>query len=246
MNVTNGEFTVNLNGIDHWVKIEGSENETIPLVIIHGGPGGNHCVFERTAGPFLSQTRTVIYYEQRGCGRSQKPGADEDYTIDFLIRDFRELKSWLGAEKVDLLGYSFGGELALEISSAIPEEINQMILSAPSLMNTDIQKMVQLTGFMSIADPSLYEKISLLHQEGLALDEIYNQVWALVDSETVDLLLFENQDVASKNRALWEESKLTNTGLMMNALTSNLSDSPLIPRLGEIKHETLIITGVFD
>ncbi|QTC41599.1 alpha/beta fold hydrolase [Bacillus sp. V3] len=246
MNVTNGEFTVNLNGIDHWVKIEGSENGTIPLVIIHGGPGGNHYVFERTAGPFLSQTRTVIYYEQRGCGRSQKPGADEDYTIDFLIRDFRELKSWLGAEKVDLLGYSFGGELALEISSAIPEEINQMILSAPSLMNTDIQKMVQLTGFMSIADPSLYEKISLLHQEGLALDEIYNQVWALVDSETVDLLLFENQDVASKNRALWEESKLTNTGLMMNALTSNLSDSPLIPRLGEIKHETLIITGVFD
>ncbi len=246
MNFLNGEFTVNLNGIDHWVKVEGIENRTIPLIIIHGGPGGNHYVFERTAGPLLSQTRTIIYYEQRGCGRSKKPESDEDYTINHLISDFKELKRWLGAEKVDLLGYSFGGELALEISSALPEEINQIILSAPSLMNTDIQKMIQITGFMSIAPPSLYKEISMLHQEGMVLGDIYNNVWELVDPETVDSLLFENKKVAGRNRELWEESNMMNTGLMMNALTNNPLEVPLLFRLEELKNQTIIITGVFD
>jgi proline iminopeptidase len=246
MNLTNGEFNVELNGINHWVKIEGSENETTPIVIIHGGPGGNHYVFERTAGYSLSKTRTIVYYEQRGCGRSAMPESENDYTLDLLIQDFIELKKWLGVEKVDLLGYSFGGELALEIVYAIPNEINQMILSAPSLIDTDIQKMIQITGFMTIADKNLYSKISKLQHEGLSIEDLYNRIWALVEPETVDLLLFENQEIAKENRAMWKESKLINTGLMMNSLQNNPAKIPLIFRLGEIKHSTLIITGVFD
>jgi proline iminopeptidase len=245
-NLTDGEFIVQLNGIDHWVKIEGSGNGTTPLVVIHGGPGGNHYVFERTAGPLLAQKRTMVYYEQRGCGRSGRPESDEDYTIPDLTHDFKELKKWLGTEKVDLLGYSFGAELALEITNVFPEEINRIILSAPSLMNTDIQKMVQITGFMSVAKLSLFNEISKLQQEGRSLEEIYDKVWGVVDQNTVDSLLFENKQVASKNRELWEESNMINTGLMMNAIRNNPMEVPLITRLEEIKNHALILTGVFD
>ncbi|WP_371018910.1 alpha/beta fold hydrolase [Pseudalkalibacillus sp. JSM 102089] len=56
------------------------------------------------------------------------------------------LLKWLGTRKVDLLGYSFGGELALEFAYAFKDEINKIVLSAPSLMATDIQKMVQIAG----------------------------------------------------------------------------------------------------
>jgi proline iminopeptidase len=241
-----GEFNVQLNGIDHWVKIEGSGNGTTPLVVIHGGPGGNHYVFERTAGPLLAQTRTMVYYEQRGCGRSERPESDEDYTIPHLTRDFKELKKWLGTEKVDLLGYSFGAELALEITNVFPEEVNQIILSAPSLMNTDIQKMVQITGFMSVAELSLFNEISKLQQEERSLEEIYDRVWGIVDQNTVDSLLFENKQVANKNRELWEESNLINTGLMMTAIRNNPMEIPLISRLEKIKNHALILTGVFD
>jgi proline iminopeptidase len=244
MNLTNGEFSVELNGIHHWVKMEGCENKTVPLVILHGGPGGNHYVFERTAGPLLSKTRTVVYYEQRGCGRTAMPKSENDYSIELLVQDFLELKKWLGTDKVDLLGYSFGGELAIEIAFALPQEINKVILSAPSLMNTEVQKLVQVTGFLSVADKSLYDKI--VASEGSSVDEIYNRIWNLADKETVDRLLFENQEMARKNRAWWEESKLVNTGLMAKTLQEKQVETPLISRLMDIKNRTLIITGAFD
>ncbi|UXH46215.1 alpha/beta fold hydrolase [Rossellomorea vietnamensis] len=245
-NLKNGEFTVPLNGINHWVKIDGAENRTTPLIILHGGPGGNHYVFERTAGPLLSNARTVVYYEQRGCGRSDKPYADDEYTLDVLIEDFKELKEWLSAERVDLLGYSFGGELALEVANHLPEEIHQIILSAPSLLNTDIQKMVQVTGFLSIGDSNLINKISACFQTEGTLDTIYNEVWEMVSPEIVDLLLFENQEIAKINRGLWEESNLVNTGLMNRTLTNRPLEVPLLERLKEIHHQILIMTGVFD
>ncbi|MEI5905970.1 alpha/beta fold hydrolase [Bacillus spongiae] len=246
MNLKDGEFIVSLNGVDHWVKIEGSENETPPLIMIHGGPGGNHYVFERTAGPLLAKARTVVYYEQRGSGRSQKPKSDRDYSINLLVKDFIELKKWLGMEKVDLLGYSFGGELALEISNAIPAEINQLILSAPSLIYSEIDKMVKITGFMSIANTSQSNDIKMLLQEKLDIGEVLTGIWELVGPETVDKLLFENQIIARKNRQLWEESNLINTGKMIEALQSNPVEVPLTKRLNEINHHTLILTGAFD
>jgi proline iminopeptidase len=245
-NLKNGEFTVPLNGINHWVKIDGAENRTTPLIILHGGPGGNHYVFERTAGPLLAKARTVVYYEQRGCGRSEKPYADDEYTLDVLIEDFKELKEWLGSEKLDLLGYSFGGELAMEIANHYPEEIHQLILSAPSLLHTDLQKMVQVTGFLSIGDSILINKISECLQTGAPLDIIYNEIWETVSPEIVDQLLFENQEIAKKNRGLWEESNLVNTGLMNRTLTNSPIEVPLLDRLKDIHHPVLIMTGVFD
>lgn len=134
MNLKNGEFQVELNDISHWIKIEGQEYNTIPLVILHGGPGGNLFVFERTVGPLLSKERTVVYYEQRGSGRSGKPDSDAAYKISDLVNDFKEIVKWLGVSKVDLLGYSFGGELALEVAYALPKCINKIILDRKSVV----------------------------------------------------------------------------------------------------------------
>ena len=55
MLIGNGEYNIEINGINHWIKVEGKENNTIPLLIIHGGPGGNLYTFERTVGPQLEE-----------------------------------------------------------------------------------------------------------------------------------------------------------------------------------------------
>ncbi|WP_229754177.1 alpha/beta fold hydrolase [Fictibacillus barbaricus] len=241
-----GEYKVKLNGITHWIRVVGSENNTMPLVILHGGPGGNHYVFERTIGPLLSNSRTVIYYEQRGCGRTEKPSDDTKYSIDLLVEDFKSIQKWLDVKKVDLLGYSFGGELALEIALAAPTVINRIVLSGPSLINSEINKMVQITGICSVVDIQLYRQMQDVLKKVLTIDETYNKIWELADSKTVDLLLFENQEIAKRNREMWAESNLVNTGLMYKALKKNPVKIPLLDRLKEIQQETLIIAGAFD
>lgn len=246
MPLTNGEYFKDINTIRHWIKIEGAEHKTRPLIVLHGGPGGNHYTFERTTGPHLSKERTVVYYEQRGCGRSEKPSFDTDYKWEQLISDFNEIILWLGIEKVDLLGYSFGGELALELAYSLPEVINRLLLSAPSLIDLEIGKIVQIAGFMSIADSHLLSKINNMIQQGLSVSELYNQIWNQVDTKTVDRLLFQNQKVARINRSFWEESQLINTGLVSETLQNHPREVPLIKRLRDIQHETLILTGIHD
>jgi proline iminopeptidase len=61
-----------------------------------------------------------------------------------------------------------------------------------------------------------------------------------------EILLFQNQDISKKNRKMWEESNLENTGLMFKALQKNPVDFPLLERLKDINHQSIIITGVFD
>ncbi|WP_144510086.1 alpha/beta fold hydrolase [Bacillus sp. FJAT-22090] len=242
----NGEYTVEINGIFHWIKIEGKEHNTIPLVIIHGGPGGNLYTFERTIGPLLSNERTVVYYEQRGCGRSSKPISETAYSFNELIDDFQEIVEWIGSEKVDLLGYSFGGELALEITYAIPNAVNKVVLSGPSLMALKTQYMIQIAGFMSIADVPLADKIEKILGENSTIETKYNKVWGCVDIDTMDRLLFEDQSVAKMYRQLGQESNLTNTGLMLKILQENPAKIPLTNRLKDIHSTALLITGAHD
>lgn len=241
-----GIYEVEANSIKHWVKVEGAQHGTTPLVILHGGPGGNHYTFEHTTGPLLSNTRTVVYYEQRGCGRSAMPPRDTDYRIEQLVSDFYLIKKWLRYEKVDLLGYSFGGELALELAYSLPKEIGKLVLSGPSLLELKAGKLLQIAGFMSVADIPILKKIDELAIQGCSVLDLYEQVWNLVDYQTVDRLLFQNQEKARLNRFLWEESKLRNTGLMMEVLKNDPREAPLVDRLCQIKQEALIIAGIHD
>lgn len=242
----NGIYEVDINGVVHWIKIAGRENNTTPLILLHGGPGGNHYSFERTAGPLLEQKRTIVYYEQRGSGRSEKPISDEDYTIHILIEDFMQILSWLEVRTVDLLGYSFGAELALEIAYAKPESIHKLILSGPSLMGSGIGQLIQVAGFMSVVNSDLQETIKKILNENGSFDQIYNQIWALADEHIVDRLLFENQEMAQLNRRYWEESGLVNSGLMRKGLLKSPMEVPLLNRLPAIKQPALLITGLFD
>lgn len=246
MQIKNGEYKQFFNGVNHWIKVEGRERETIPLIIVHGGPGGNLYVFERTIGPLLSKNRTVVYYEQRGCGRSESPDCNDAYTIKDLTNDFDEIHKWLGAEKVDLLGYSFGGELALEIADAFPNKINKVILSSPSLIGLKTQYLIQIAGFMSIADPAFISTVERILGDTGTIEEKYLSVWKAADTEIVDRLFFEDQGHAKDYRRLTEESKMTNTGLMLKAIQNNPPEVSLIERLKDIKHDILIITGVYD
>jgi proline iminopeptidase len=86
------------------------EGEGVPIVLLHGGPGGTHHSFH----PEFSRAKEfsrIIYYDQRGCGLSDyKKG--EGYTIAQAVADLESLRKALGIEKWIVLGWSYGGFLA--------------------------------------------------------------------------------------------------------------------------------------
>jgi proline iminopeptidase len=107
-------------------------------------------------------------------------------------------------------------------------------------------KLIQIAGFMSIGDTELLKQMNELLKQNLLINSLYEKVWILVDPKTVDRLLFQNQNIAKQNRKLWEESKLTNTGLMAKVIMGHTMETPLLDRLKHIKQQALIITGIFD
>ncbi|MGE7979030.1 alpha/beta fold hydrolase [Psychrobacillus sp. NPDC093200] len=244
--IANGEYKIKINDIFHWIKVEGIEHNTIPLVAIHGGPGGNHYVFEHIAGAKLSDHRTVIYYEQRGCGRSEKPLSQSDYSYELLIEDFTKILEWSGFQKVDLLGYSFGGELALEIVASLPEKIHKVITSCPSLISLETQYLLQIAGFVSVAEPRLLYEIEQVLAETSSIHTKHKKIWEIVNENTLDKFMFNNIKNANIYRKQMIESGLKNSGHMMAALQRNPREIPLYERLSQITNEILIITGVHD
>jgi proline iminopeptidase len=237
------------NGIKHWVRIAGSQHGGIPMVLVHGGPGGNHGTFERTIGPRLERVSTLVYYEQRGCGRSEAPKNDNDYSIPILVDDLEQLRAGLGLERIVLLGYSFGGELVLEYALAHPDRVAALLLENPSIGIAGSPRMdqVQLEGFLEVAEGGFRQKIQDILATDCTVTEKLDRVWASMDAATVDRFLFHNPKAAVLNRTLWRESKWTNSGKMFRALKRHPRDgATLIERVRGLKVPTLLLIGAHD
>jgi len=243
----NKEFFLKINDIKHWCKIRGIENKTTPLVIIHGGPGGNNYTFERTIGPHLEQFATVIYYEQRGSGRSEDPLDEGAYSIPLLISDLKSLCTQLKLNKIIPLGFSFGGELALEFALSYPNLVEKIIVQAPSdFCDNNRNSYTQIFGFEQVASGDLKNQIREIINSNKNVEEKCSSIWEIVDVATVDKLLFKKSKNAELNRKYWEESGLINTGLMFKTLKKQKNEIPLLNRVNQIEVLTLILIGLYD
>ena len=117
------EKFVTVDGVKLFCRIQG---EGRPLLFLHGGPGSYHDYFV----PFVSdlgQTRQLIFYDQRGCGRSEKLDQKKYAPEDFL-RELEGLVRELNLEKFDLLGHSWGGMLAQLYAIHNQEKLRSMTL----------------------------------------------------------------------------------------------------------------------
>lgn len=103
--------------------------ETVPLLVISGGPGTDHR-YLHAGGAFdsLARERRVVTFDQRATGRSSP--APETPRIDDWVADVEAVRRSLGADRVDLLGHSFGGYLALSYAADHPERVRRMVLVA--------------------------------------------------------------------------------------------------------------------
>ncbi|MBT2246279.1 proline iminopeptidase-family hydrolase [Sphingobium sp. BHU LFT2] len=114
-----------------WWRRVGSSDRT-PLLVLHGGPGAGHDYLEPLAD--LARVRPVIFYDQLGCGRSDKPEDQSLWTMDYFVREIDELRDVLDLREVLLFGHSYGGWLAQEYmrSGKNARSVRSLILASPS------------------------------------------------------------------------------------------------------------------
>jgi len=110
-----------------------------PIVVLHGGPdfGYDYLLPELDR---LAERFRVIYYDQRGRGRSADGVRPADVTVESEMDDLDRVRRHFGLESVAVLGHSWGGVLAMEYASHHPERLTGLVLlnTAPA-SHADVQ-----------------------------------------------------------------------------------------------------------
>jgi pimeloyl-ACP methyl ester carboxylesterase len=117
--------TVQVNGINMYYEIHGRGD---PLLVI-AGLATDLTQLEAMVLS-LSKEHKAITFDNQGVGLTDKP--DAPYSIDMMADDAAGLLDAIGITKVDVLGISLGGRIALSLTLRHPEKVRSLILASTS------------------------------------------------------------------------------------------------------------------
>jgi proline iminopeptidase len=98
-----------------------------PIIILHGGPDFDHNYFLPAMDRFADAYR-LIYYAQRGRGKSSGSVRPRDVSLESEMADLDRVREHFGLESAAVLGHSWGGVLAMEYAIHHPARVSQLIL----------------------------------------------------------------------------------------------------------------------
>jgi proline iminopeptidase len=97
--------------------------------VLHGGPGLGH-TYLRPALDRLADEFRLIYWDQRGSGATPV-GDEQRLNLAGAVDDVRGLLDGLGIERANLIGHSYGGDLAALFATHHPDRIGKMVIANP-------------------------------------------------------------------------------------------------------------------
>ena len=217
-----------------------------PLVLLHGGPGSTHNYFELLDPLADLDGRTLVMYDQLGCGKSYVEGHVELWTYATWDNELASLRSYLGLHECHLLGQSWGGMLAIEyLIDKRPVGVRSAILSS-SLSSCALWSKEQhrRLRFLSTKDQEAITR-------GEATGEYDNPAFRTAERHFMELfcdgpitedspecLRRPKQAGRASYQAMQGDNELTPTGMFRNW---DYTD-----RLAAIGQPTLIISGTDD
>ena len=215
-----------------------------PLVILHGGPGLLTHDYLLPAMNRLSENNFVVFYDQRGCGRSKACLDADSINIRKYVSDLEAIRNYFDCQDFSLLGHSWGAFLAMNYVIAFPKRVERIILSNPAPMNS-VEYALFAEHWMSKMAVYLDEIKKVESSEGFALgdEEVSKYYNRLVFgayfhlSEKVDLLnLKMSPEVFLNGRKVYE---IFNENLFSKSFDC-------YEAFNEVRAPTLIIHGNSD
>lgn len=222
-------MNVKLNDVQYYVEKRGTG---FPLLLLHGFTGSSSTWYPLAS--VLGQTlSTMIMVDLLGHGKTEAPSEVKRYDILKAAADLKLLLEKLAVNKVDLLGYSMGGRLAITFAALYPEMVRKLVLESttPGLKTIkEREARIQL-------DTKLAEKIQT---EGV---KTFVDYWE-------NIPLFQSQkNLSPEKRAVIREQRLGNkaTGLANSLLGMGTGSQPSWwNSLESFSFETLILAGEQD
>ena len=207
-----------------------------PLIVVNGGPGFDHTYLHiSTAWGALGKNRRVIFYDQRGDGRSSQLKPGQSCNLADQIADLEALRAHLGFEKWDMLGHSWGGYLSMAYSARYPHHISHLMIvdsAAPKWSDT-------LFLFSQIF-PEITER-----RAGYTFaDEMGDK--AASDASIHDYLTMLFYSAEKRDAFVAQMSAGAYRKQVFQAVISDLPRFDLNPELSKYKFPVMVMTGRYD
>ena len=156
------EGMVAVRGVELFVRRVGQGS---PAVVLHGGPGAHHD-YLLPGFDALASGRELIYYDQRGGGRS--PVA-RDVAVGWTeqVADLEALRTAWGLERLTLAGYSWGGLLGLLYAVSHPGRVERLALISPAPAWRSARDQFEGAFARRNLDPAFQEARRQLRESGL-------------------------------------------------------------------------------
>ena len=232
------EGYLEINGTSLFYKTYGSGE---PIVVLHGGPGFDHRQFL----PYiweLAEDHKVILYDQRGTGLSSGPIDSESISIETFIADIEAIRQAFGIEKMNLLGHSWGGILAMHYAIRHPENLRSLVLASTAASHESFDEM-----------RTRYQA-DRLPEDAALLEEIYSSDdYQAGDPQAVERFwrvffkpYFADQSLVSKMDLTFTENTIKNSNTVAGHILESIGEFDLHGDLQAIHCPTLIIHGEAD
>jgi proline iminopeptidase len=131
-----------------------------PAIVLHGGPDFD-CRYLLPEMDRMAQLLHLVYYDQRGRGRSAAGVRAEDVSMESEVLDLDAVRRHFGFERVTLIGHSWGSVLALEYAVRHPEHVERLVLMNPApASRADFLAYLGARGERAAADLELKQRIA--------------------------------------------------------------------------------------
>ena len=205
-------------------------------VVLHGGPGAHHD-YLLPGFDALATGRTLIYYDQRGGGRS--PVAREiPVGWKEQVADLEALRGAWGFDRLSLAGYSWGAMLALLYAIRHPDRVERLALVSPAPAWRAMRDRFEAEFARRNLDPALQEERKRLRESGLRESDS-----AVYQQRVFELSVVPYFFDPARARDL---TPFRVTGRTQQEVWSSLGDFDLRPELPALRVPAIVLGGVDD
>jgi L-proline amide hydrolase len=249
--MTHATQMVPFRGHETWVRItvpDDAQPGTLPLFVLHGGPGMAHNYVRNIAELADESGRTVIHYDQIGCGNSTHlPDAPADFwTPELFVDEFRTVRGALGIDQYHLLGQSWGGMLGAEIAVLQPPGLASLaICNSPASMDLWMAGAGELRAQLP---PDIQAALTRHEEAGTVTDPEYLAATDEFYRRHLCRVVPTPQDLVDTIAQMEAEPTVYHTMNGPNEfhVWGTLRGWSIIDRLHRITAPTLVIAGEFD